>query len=63
MYAIFADNIFKLLLLNENFDILFQVSLQIVHKTSTKQVHAMACHLFSTNPLPDPMRIYCQWEP
>ena len=31
--------------------------------TRSALVHVMACHLFSTKPLPEPTLIYCQLDP
>ena len=61
MAAILADDIFKCIFSNENDKITIQFSLKFVPKSPIDNkptlVQVMACRLFGTKPLPEPMLI------
>ena len=60
MATILADDIFKLIFLNENSKILIEISPKFVPRSPIDNklalVQVMACHQFGTKPLPEPVK-------
>ena len=66
----FTDVILKCIFMNEEFCVLIRISFKFVPKGSIENksalVQVMACHVFSTKPLPEPMHmkiVSAKWCP